>query len=527
LNCQASTTTEPFPVKARLLTGAQLKASLGVLLPPAVLEAPSVSGLVNTIPEGVVAKRFDQQQEDFSAERVQVFFDVAIKAGEILWANSSAFSAFARMFDVSCANSATQLMQSGPCFETWVRNYGMVAFRRPLTQEQVDTLTRLRGALLNDSQEAAFTAVLLRILTAPELHVISEGRGQSGQSMALDAYEIATRLSLLTTGRIASRDVLASANAPTFTEPASLKAKALELLASDAGKRHLQHFARRWLNLTAGLKMPVIAGFDTPDAKRALERAFDTEAALVVEAVISTRQPFRAIFETPLVHPAHPYLANLYGVPTGTALVAAKNGERAGILTRAGLLASLSEAPSIPHRGYNIYVNLFCGEVGPIPNNIDTSIPANAPEVLSNRDSYRLITEKNGCISCHAAMNGFGNAMENYDGFGRFRTVETVAHRVTGSPVQVPIVSSVPNLPLDARTAVHVDGSDSLSALVGTHSLTRACFALRFHTFVFGTLEKPSCSMQRLANDLNTSEGVVGAIAALTAKPEFTTVFQR
>ena len=98
-----------------------------------------------------------------------------------------------------------------------------------------------------------------------------------------------------------------------------------------------------------------------------------------------------------------------------------------GILTHpAWLMAHASNTHTDPVvRGKWIREKLLAGHVPDIPITVDAKIPDDHDKTIRERFS---VTEAQQCWKCHEKMNPLGYAFENFDDFGRYRTVEELEH---------------------------------------------------------------------------------------------------
>ena len=96
---------------------------------------------------------------------------------------------------------------------------------------------------------------------------------------------------------------------------------------------------------------------------------------------------------------------------------------RKGILTHPAWLWTYStNFDNDPiHRGIWIYRKLLAGILADVPPDVDAKVPENPHKTL--RERMDVIREKS-CWKCHRKINPLGEAFENFDDFGRYRTVE-------------------------------------------------------------------------------------------------------
>jgi hypothetical protein len=101
--------------------------------------------------------------------------------------------------------------------------------------------------------------------------------------------------------------------------------------------------------------------------------------------------------------------------------------QRAGVLTQGAFMASYANPQfSLPiKRGKWVRVRMLCQDLPDPPANVPPP-PAPAPN-LSTRERFAMHTDSPACSSCHVLIDGLGFGLENFDGIGKFRTMENGA----------------------------------------------------------------------------------------------------
>jgi mono/diheme cytochrome c family protein len=101
---------------------------------------------------------------------------------------------------------------------------------------------------------------------------------------------------------------------------------------------------------------------------------------------------------------------------------------RKGILTHpAWLVAFSANTASDPiRRGRWIREKLLAGVVPDVPITVDAKVPDDPHRTLRERVSS--VTKAAACVKCHSRMNDLGYPLEQFDDFGRFRTLEKLEH---------------------------------------------------------------------------------------------------
>jgi hypothetical protein len=102
--------------------------------------------------------------------------------------------------------------------------------------------------------------------------------------------------------------------------------------------------------------------------------------------------------------------------------------DRKGILNHpAWLIAFAANSATDPiRRGRWIREKLLAGVVPDIPINVDAKVPDDPHKSL--RERVAKVTKAAACAKCHDRMNDLGYPLEQFDDFGRFRTVQNLEH---------------------------------------------------------------------------------------------------
>jgi len=184
-------------------------------------------------------------------------------------------------------------------------------------------------------------------------------------------------------------------------------------------------------------------------------------------------------------------LAPLYGVtgtfssdPTTLTKVDLDPTRRSGLLTEPGFLSSyisVGNEPDIIHRGVFIAERLLCKSLPPPPAAAaGVTIPNTAG--LTNRERVEMTTGKGTCgQSCHAVLfNPLGNAFENYDAIGKYRTTDQ------GKPV-----NAADSYVLDGQLQ-SFNNAVELSKLLSETKEVHACYVQNMLTYLHGREVDPS-----------------------------------
>jgi hypothetical protein len=336
---------------------------------------------------------------------------------------------------VSCAGLST-----AGCGRRFVEGFGRRAFRHTLKDDERALLqARFDGA--GADLRAGLLAVVTGALQAPQfVYRIETGEPRQGtaRTVPLTAFERASRLSYFLWQSMPDDQLLAAAESGALRDPDQVAIQARRLLGDPRAGRAIARFHRQWLQL---------------DLSQATELPEQLRASLMASAddffttvAWQEDQPIANLLTFPSVY-GDRSMAAFYDLtpPGGDGLEAlAPRGDqiRRGILTTPALLATYSHgAVSAPvRRGRLISERVLCRPVPPQPPTTPKAPPIGT---MTTRQTLSQHQENPACRACHDLFDPIGFGLENYDGYGRWRTEENgqavdASGVVLGTPFQGP-----------------------------------------------------------------------------------------
>ena len=435
----------PRPAALRRLTRVQFTNALrdlvgeGVVVPDALPPDPRSDGLTNvaSTQAALPPTAVEKLEKALSSVADQVITSDAARARLL-----------------PCAKPADVA-----CLAETVRGLGLRAWRRPLTDEEVNgtvALARSSATALGDPW-AALGVVLTRLLQSPEFLYVFEtpidGR--------LDAYGLATRLALFLTDTLPDTPVLAAAANGTLTDDAVLRQQVDRLLALPASRTALRRFFAELYGIdrlrTLQKDSTLFVHMSLDLMRSAEEQALSDLERLVFDA----DGDFRTFLTSPETR-VDRQLAALYGIPAPSQDAFSPvvlTGERRGFFGQVAFLAVQAHprSTSAVLRGKFIRTVLLCGLVPAPPVNVNTGLPEPAEGARTLRERVAVHLQNESCRSCHQLMDPIGLGLERFDGIGRFRTTDAGATidstgTVDGKPFADAaelgqVVASHPNFP--------------------------------------------------------------------------------
>ncbi|MFP2927817.1 DUF1592 domain-containing protein [Pyxidicoccus sp. 3LG] len=365
-----------------------------------------------------------------------------------------------------------------PCARDILSKFARRAWRRPVTQDEVDRLVGFVALAKQhgDAAEAGVKLALRSVLVSPHFlfRVEKDPDPRSPTPHRLNDFELASRLSYFLWSSMPDEALLSAAEAGRLSDPAELEAQVRRMLADPKANALVENFAGQWLYTRA---------LDTAEPDRTLYGAFnDTlrqamrqETELVFREFITGNHKLRDLVDAPFTY-VNDALASHYGLPlpgssTPRRVDLSGYPERSGVFGHGSLLTVTSnpDRTSPVQRGVWVLEQMLCMAPPPPPPDVENLPPPLTPD-MTMKERMALHRSNPACQGCHRLMDPLGLALENYDPIGRWRLQE-----VSGAPVDA--TGDLPDGTLlnggqDMRSYVKKD--PKLPACLTEHLLTYA-----------------------------------------------------
>jgi hypothetical protein len=368
------------------------------------------------------------------------------------------------------------------CASTFIRDFGLKAFRRPLTtEEQASYLEVYRAGTARGAFAGGIGLVVRAMLQSPYfLYLVERTPVGSGVAKQLGPYEMASRLSYLLWASMPDAQLLTAADKGELATADQLRAQAERMLADPRSKDTLGQFQLEWLQLDGIDNLEK----DTtlfPTFNDALKQAMRDEVGDFLDTVVqSASGSYTDLLTAPYAMLNGP-LFSLYGVKapaagTGFTRVDFTGGVRAGILTQPAFLATHGHQNqgSPVKRGVVVRQAVLCQDLPPPPANVNNAPPALSPN-LTTRQRFAAHDASPACKGCHGLIDGIGFGFERYDAIGAYRASEN------GNPID-----DTGNL-IQATPDVEgpFSGPVGLGQKLAASELARSCFVTQWFRFAF------------------------------------------
>jgi Protein of unknown function (DUF1592)/Protein of unknown function (DUF1588)/Protein of unknown function (DUF1585)/Protein of unknown function (DUF1595) len=341
--------------------------------------------------------------------------------------------------DPARSPKASAANESG-CASTILRTLARRAYRRPVVDADVQPLLAFyREGRQDGGFDEGIERGLRRLLVSPEflLRIESDpANAVPDRPYRMSDVDLASRLSFFLWSSIPDEELLKLAEQKRLGDAAVLDRQIRRMMADPRFATFVERFAGQWLflkNLAASI--PVQQSF--PDFDDTLRQAFRRETELFFESVIREDRSALDLLRADYTF-VNERLARHYGIANvkGTRFRRVELGPdsmRGGLLGQGSILTvtSYPDRTSPVVRGKWILENLLgVPPPPPLPNIPDLKPPTFAGPILSMRERIAQHRKNPTCASCHNMMDPLGLALENFDGIGKWRTLDE-----SGAPI--------------------------------------------------------------------------------------------
>jgi Protein of unknown function (DUF1592)/Protein of unknown function (DUF1588)/Protein of unknown function (DUF1585)/Protein of unknown function (DUF1595)/Protein of unknown function (DUF1587) len=342
-----------------------------------------------------------------------------------------------------------------PCAERIARHLATEAFRRPVTDEDVQWLMKFYddGRSQSGGFDSGVTELITAILASPDFMYRSLAAPTvPGQSLPLSDLELATRLSFFLWDQGPDPQLLTLAEQGKLHDPKVLDAEVARMLKDPRAESLVTDFAFSWLNFaTLDQVVPLAKSYDTSMTKN-----FETEARLFLASVLLQNRSVNDLITADWTF-LNDSLARQYGIAgvLGPQFrrVTLQNQNRWGILGKGAfeLRTSYADRTSPVLRGEYVLDRLMGSPPHPPPPGVkmDLSFHEGQPPTTV-RERLEAHRRNPTCNACHGLIDPLGLVLENFDVTGRWRTVDPET-KVHIDPVTQLVSGVVLRTPSDLR----------------------------------------------------------------------------
>jgi hypothetical protein len=334
-----------------------------------------------------------------------------------------------------------------------IRSFATKAYRRPATNEEVTSLLAVysksaeSGRGFQDSVKDALQVAL----TSPQFLFLTDA-SRTPEAEPLDQYELASKLSYFLWNGPPDATTLRQAAAGTLRKQLDLETS--RLIDDPKFSRFTREFTSQWLNLD---KFSVLE----PDRKAFPQLTAFTRTQLrdepiqFVDYLLRKNLPIRNLIAADFVM-ANETVAGYYGLgdktESGFRFVPVTHGRRelGGVLTEAAIMAGLSDGrESNPvKRGAWLARKIIAEPPADPPPNVPVLKEDNARTLRERIEQHR---SQPACAQCHAKIDPWGIALEEFDAGGRLKEKPADAHSTLPDKTEVANVNDLKRYLTEAR----------------------------------------------------------------------------
>lgn len=306
------------------------------------------------------------------------------------------------------------------------------AFRRDVSGDELDAIVSVyqRSRERGTSFEIGIQEALQSLLVSPEFlfRIVEDPEEIAGTTYDLSDFDLASRLSFFLWSSIPDDRLLDLASAGQLSDPDIFEREVNRMLDDPRADALVNDFGMQFLGLS---ELEALEP-DTqiyPAFKETMKDLFVEETRLFLRDIMRSNRSVVDIIDADYTY-LNPELADHYGVegvrgPGFRKVTFGKESVRGGILGQGSVLTATSH-PNITSpvlRGKWVLTNLLDQPPAPPPPGVPALEPENEEgRLLTGREQMEMHRTNPVCSSCHARMDPFGFALENFDVTGVWRT---------------------------------------------------------------------------------------------------------
>ena len=328
--------------------------------------------------------------------------------------------------------------QEFACAQQNIRAFARLAYRRPLTAQDTETLLSFyqRGYNQAGGFDGGMEMAVRRILSDPDFVFRREmvpARLAPGARYRITDLELASRLSFFLWSSIPDNELLSLAERNQLHQPAALEQQVVRMLKDPRSSALVDNFAAQWLGVRALASQVPVAGI-FPNFDDNLRNAMRREMELFVSNVIQNDRPITELLDANYTFvnerlARHYGIVGVYGSNFRRVELPADLDYRRGLLGK-GLFLTISSQPgrtSPVQRGKTVMQTFLGVEPPAPPPNVEVNLQASGDDrnaTPTMREQMEMHRKNEPCASCHKIMDPIGFSLENFDATGAWRDLD-------------------------------------------------------------------------------------------------------
>ncbi len=319
------------------------------------------------------------------------------------------------------------------CVEKILSTLAHRAYRRPVTKPEVASLMKFVSMAKAEGQtvEQGIQLAIEAILVSPNfLFRVERDPDPTDPTKVhrISDTELATRLSYFLWSSMPDEELQTLAESGKLHTPAVLDAQVNRMLADQRASALPTNFAGQWLetrNLDSVKPDPVKFPTWGPELREAMR----TETRMFFESILRENRPISDFLDARYTF-LNELLARHYGIEGVTGpdfrRVELTSEQRGGVLAQASVLtvSSYPTRTSVVIRGKYVLNNILGTPPPPPPADVPPIDESSVGTTATLRQQMEKHRASAMCASCHSRMDPLGFGLENYDGIGKWRTMD-------------------------------------------------------------------------------------------------------
>lgn len=406
--------------------------------------------------------------------------------------------------------------------KAFVDKVALRAFRREVPAEVKAALLSIATGRTGATGLSDF---LSAVLQSPSF-LYREDRGTLDartKMIKLDGYSIASRLSFWLLGAPPDDALLEAAASGTLDNADGVASQAQALLKRTEASSAWKTFSEQWLRLS-GLDDIQTDAARFPAFDQSLKQAMHQEATKFIGEFLKPGADFGAAFTARHSYVNQSLATAIYRTEIeGSAKQALRPNEfslvefgeatsRGGLLSLPGVLAANGRDERVWPilRGKFVSESLLCSPPPPPPANVP-ALPEPKPNE-TQREQLERHRSSPACKACHEGLEPIGFGLEQFDLWGRFRSVDGNGQTLTGEGE------------LAGWAEPRFRGARELGQRLAKSPVVAACFARQVFRFAMGRheLDTDACTLNALTKDFIAGKrDVATLVTSLVTAPAF------
>jgi hypothetical protein len=437
------------------------------------------------------------------------------------------------------------------CLQTFLSNQVPLAWRRPMTSDELSGLMNIFNLAAMDDQATQIQLVMEAVLLYPAFLYRSEigtnAANMTSGKIALTPYELAAAVSFAMFNSVPDPELWSKAQDGSITTPSVLASEVTRLMTVPAAHAFLTNLVSSYLDfeyLPFVIKDPVVY-----PQFAALQPVLYQSSQMFLNDLMWNGGVFNDLFTSRRIY-TNEAMSAAYGLPpvTGTQLqpvTTAGDMYNAGLLTQPALLAASNKEAAgddVIHRGLWPYYALVCGPLLPPPPPTEgTGTMQLTGDSTRYQAAYRDgpiaeadggVVAGSGCgVGCHDLFDPLGLVTMSYDGIGRYRTTDPSTTPPNGpvddsANIPVGVLAGVSaNTMVNGTPFVHVNDANDLAQLFVQGRQVSDCAADTLTTYALehSPDTENSCDLQTVKDAFKESGALPGLFASVLESPAFLT----